>query len=104
MNEMSRHIKFLIAVFSLTILSGCMKTPNEAEVRKWVQKISQPCGGQVSEFTLIRESLLSNKFVGYAKVDVRGESYYPDLVVYVDDKNSFYKMEQNTCALADILD
>ena len=104
MNEMSRQLKFLIAVLSLAMLSGCMGTPNEAEVRKWVQQISQPCDGQVSEFTLIRESLLSNKFVGYAKVDVRGKSYYPDLVVYVDDKKSFYKMEQNTCTLANILD
>lgn len=103
MIEMNRHLILLIAALPLTMLSGCMGTPNQAEVRKWVQEVSQPCGGQVEEFTLIRESLLSNKFVGYAKVVVRGQSYFPDLVVYADDKNTFYKMEQNVCKLADIL-
>lgn len=97
---MTRHLQLLLGVLSLTMLSGCMGSPNQAEVRKWVQEIAQPCGGQVKEFTLIRESLLSNKFVGYAEIVVRGQSYYPDLVVYADDKSTFYKMEQNVCKLA----
>lgn len=99
---MKNFLKIQFSFMFLILLSACMGSPDQKAVRKWVQEISQPCQGQVKEFTLIREGLLSNKFVGYAEVVVRQVSYYPDLVVYADDKNSFYKMDQNVCKLAEL--
>ena len=89
----------------LFFVNGCLGDPSEEDIRKWVKETVSKCDGTVNDLRLIREELLSNKFVGYAEVSINGKKYYPDMVVYADFKGqSFYKMKQNPCGISGITD
>ena len=89
----------LIALCVMCLLGGCYGSPDETAIKKWVQEKVSVCGGVVNEFTLIREGLLSNKFVGFVEVTLGNRKYYPDIVVYSDNKNTFYQLQSNPCSL-----
>jgi len=82
------------------LLAGCFGSPDKVAVYKWMKESMEPCGGQVKRnMILIREGIFSNKFVGYVEVVVNGRTYYPNLVVYADDKNEFYNYQGDPCTL-----
>ena len=74
-------------------------------VREWVKENVSECDGTVNEIMVIREEFLSNKFIGYAEVSIKGKKYYPDVVVYADHKGQvFYTMPRNPCSLSVVED
>ena len=96
-----KTIAVLLAWSSTAILTGCLGEPDRYELRKFVVTSVEECGGEVGSVTLIRESLLSNKFVGFAEVSVGAETFSPDLVAYFgSDGAGFWKLQQDVCALA----
>lgn len=89
-----------LSVFALLpLLAGCIGKPDVVEVRKFVSESVSTCRGEVGEIVLVREALLSHKFAGYAEVTIEGEIFTPDLIVYSDAETSFFKLEQDVCAL-----
>lgn len=98
-------LKIVLIIFLLFFVNGCLGDPSEEDIRKWVKETVSKCDGTVNEFSLIREELLSNKFVGYAEVSIKGKNYYPDVVVYADHKGqTFYQMQQDPCSLSGVED
>jgi len=92
--------KNLVLLFILPFIAACSSAP-EPEIKEFVQKNVAECGGKVESIILVREGLLSNKFVGFAEVKIGNKSYQPDLLVYADYSGAyFYKMETNPCTLA----
>ncbi len=56
----------------------------------------------VSDLALIREHYFSNKFVGFVEVKINGDSYYPNVVVYMDKVQWFSTMGPDVCEIARI--
>lgn len=90
----------VLSVLFLHLLVACSGSPNEVAIKEWVQEQVAECKGEVKQFTLIREGLLSNKFVGYAEISIKNKKYYPDIIVYSDDKKTFYQLQSNPCSIA----
>jgi len=104
-NKKKYGLKISLIVFMLFIFNGCTGDPSEEHISKWIKDMVSKCDGTVNDFLLVREGLLSNKFVGYVDVSINGKKYYPDMVVYADFKGqSFYKMKQNPCGISGITD
>jgi hypothetical protein len=90
-------------VFVVLALRGCNAEPDIKALKDWVKTSVASCSGElIGDLTLIREHYFSNKFVGFAEVKVKGNSFYPDILAYADGEQSFWKMEQNVCALAEL--
>jgi hypothetical protein len=89
-------------LFSTLLLTGCLAEPDLEQVRKFVSESVSDCSGVVGDIILVRESLLSHKFAGFAEVTIDGESFTPDLLVYTDGETSFFKLEQDACALDEL--
>ena len=97
-NKNKYYSKIVLIMFILFIFNGCTGDPSEEHVNNWIKETVSKCEGTVKDFLLIREGLLSNKFLGYAEITVKGINYYPDVIVYADYKGQFfYKMQQNPC-------
>jgi len=93
----------IVTALPAFLLTGCGSEPDQKELKSFVQENVKECGGEVvGDVVTVREELLSNKHVGYAHVKIRGNDYYPDLVAYVGDKNSFWQLSKDPCALADL--
>ena len=98
-------LKIVLIIFMLFFVNGCLGDPSEEDIRKWVKETVSKCDGTVNDLRLIREELLSNKFVGYAEVSINGKKYYPDVVAYADYKGQgFYQMQRNPCDFSGIKD
>ena len=98
-------LKIVLIIFMLFFVNGCLGDPSEEDIRKWVKETVSKCDGTVNDLRLIREELLSNKFVGYAEVLINGKKYYPDVVAYADYKGQgFYQMQRNPCDFSGIED
>jgi len=92
-------------IFVALALSGCNAEPDKKALKDWVKTTVASCSGEViGDLTLIREHYFSNKFVGFVEVQVKGNSFYPDILAYADEEQSFWKMEQDVCALARLRD
>jgi len=91
----------ILSLLSLVVigaaLAGC-STVDQNWVKTSLQESVQKCGGEVSDLTLVREGLFSNKHDGYATVTIAGREYMPDVTVYSDSSASFYR-NQDACAL-----
>ena len=99
---LSRKLKIGL-VFIVFTLYGCGSEIDKKALKDWVKSSVSSCSGEIiGEITLIREGKFSNKFVGFVEVKINGESYYPDIIAYADEESSFWKMEQNVCALASL--
>ena len=99
------ELKIILIIFLLFFLNGCLGDPSEENIRKWVKENVSECDGTVNEIMVIREEFLSNKFIGYAEVSIKGKKYYPDVVVYADHKGQvFYTMPRNPCSLSVVED
>ena len=104
-NKKKYGLKISLIVFMLFIFNGCTGDPSEEDISKWIKEMVSECDGTVNDFLLVREGLLSNKFVGYAEVSINGKKYYPDVVAYADYKGqSFYQMQRNPCNFSGIED
>ena len=87
--------------FVVLALSGCNAEPDIKALKDWINTSVASCSGEaIGDLILIREHYFSNKFVGFAEVKIKGNSFYPDIIAYADEEQSFWKMEQNVCALA----
>lgn len=99
----SREMRnFLLLLFALPLIGGCSPKPDVSEVKNFVTSNVTECGGTVKGITLVREGVLSNKFVGYAEVKIGVKEFTPDLVVYADTESFFFKLEQDVCALNEL--
>jgi len=88
-------------IFVVLALSGCNSEIDKNALKNWIKTTVASCSGEViGEVTIIREHYFSNKFVGFVEIQVNGKAFYPDIIAYADEENSFWKMEQNVCALA----
>jgi hypothetical protein len=93
------ELKIILIIFLLFLLNGCLGDPSEENIRIWLKESVSECDGTVNKIMVIREEFLSNKFVGYAEVSIKGKKYYPDVVVYADHKGqAFYTMPRNPCS------
>ena len=98
---MKKHYVMPIVLCVLVLISGCNADVNKTELEDWIKTSVSSCGGKmVGEAILIREGILSNKFAGYAEIEVNRNSYFPDIVAYADGEVQFWKMQQDVCALA----
>ena len=97
-NKSKYYSKIILIIILLFILNGCTGDPSEEHVKNWIKETVSKCEGTVKDFLLVREGLLSNKFLGYAEISIKETIYYPDVIVYADYKGqTFYKMQQNPC-------
>jgi len=78
-------------------LFGCSSVDHDW-VKTSLQDSFKECGGQVTDVTLVKEGMLSNKHDGYATVKIAGKEYYPDVTVFADGNATFYR-NQDACAL-----
>lgn len=98
----SNAMRKTLLIASALLLTGCLGKPDIAEVRKYVSESVSECRGVVGDIILVRESLLSHKFAGFAEVTIDGEKFAPDLLVYTDGETSFFKLEQDVCAVNEL--
>ncbi len=90
-----RLIVIFVLIFTAT---GCSKTPDKAQLKDWVQENVNVCKATVGDIIIVKEGLLSNKYVGFATVTLDKKTLYPEITVYSDpDGNSFQQMSTNPC-------
>ena len=92
-------MKYLI-IFLFLFLIGCRGEIEEENLKKFVEDRTKDCNGIVESITMVREGLLSNKFVGFATVKIKGEEYFPELVAYTDGQTTWWQMMKNPCYLS----
>ncbi|NBT49070.1 MAG: hypothetical protein EBT07_14870 [Actinobacteria bacterium] len=88
----------ILLLFALPLIVGCSPKPNISEIENYVTSAVQKCDGIVESVTLVREGILSYKFVGYAVVKVGERKFYPELDVYADTESAFWRLATDPCS------